>query len=339
MMSSETSSKNSKPIRKVKLAIEKSKNHKAGVGTLESKQNISRGSKTSQNRKIKPDDISYAGKNSSHKAKNSGKSIVKSKTKDEDRHGGVEGYEALINENRGFKPMNSGRKRKRIYADHNTGEGRTMHSKVETPGWKALSKVGKNKLKDDMAEEKRTTKVKSHDIQQFARKNSSIGGRISKENEVLDKKCISVSGAKGKAADKIKYFELDGGGNGMLTKSVKSKSPSSKQSDQNENKNAAEFLAKYPKKKVHDKKSFTGDAEVMDGRLKKTKRVIRIDPHDITNKRLDDAIVTNDNSKEKKEDVEKNVEMSKNAQFRAIQPSLSVLSFVEDNVNCSRQSL
>lgn len=30
--------------------------------------------------------------------------------------------------------------------------------------------------------------------------------------------------------------------------------------------------------------------------------------------------------------MEKNVEMSKNAQFRAIQPSPSILSFVEDNV-------
>ncbi|KAI8539265.1 hypothetical protein RHMOL_Rhmol09G0168600 [Rhododendron molle] len=38
-------------------------------------------------------------------------------------------------------------------------------------------------------------------------------------------------------------------------------------------------------------------------------------------------------TKEKKEDAEKNesVEMSKNAQFRAIKPSPSILSFVEDN--------
>lgn len=37
--------------------------------------------------------------------------------------------------------------------------------------------------------------------------------------------------------------------------------------------------------------------------------------------------------KEKKKNVgEKNVEMSKNAQFRAIQPSQSILSYVEENV-------
>lgn len=39
-------------------------------------------------------------------------------------------------------------------------------------------------------------------------------------------------------------------------------------------------------------------------------------------------------AKEKKKDLEKNVEMSKNAQFRAIKPSPSMLSFVEDNVIC-----
>lgn len=36
--------------------------------------------------------------------------------------------------------------------------------------------------------------------------------------------------------------------------------------------------------------------------------------------------------KEKKNELEDSVEMSKNAQFRAIQPSPSILSFVEDNV-------
>lgn len=36
--------------------------------------------------------------------------------------------------------------------------------------------------------------------------------------------------------------------------------------------------------------------------------------------------------KEKK--VEKSIEVSKNAQFRAIEPSPAILSFVEDNVIC-----
>lgn len=39
-----------------------------------------------------------------------------------------------------------------------------------------------------------------------------------------------------------------------------------------------------------------------------------------------------ESTKEKNKDLEQKVDMSKNAQFRAIQPSSSILSFVEDNV-------
>lgn len=87
------------------------------------------------------------------------------------------------------------------------------------------------------------------------------------------------------------------------------------------------------KKMVSDKKSFHGDSKALDDQpKKKKKRVIRIDPYDTSNKRLDDGLITDENAKEKIKDVEKNVEMSKNAQFRAIQPSPSILSFVEDNL-------
>lgn len=87
------------------------------------------------------------------------------------------------------------------------------------------------------------------------------------------------------------------------------------------------------KKTVSDKKSFDGDSQAQDDQpKKKKKRVIRIDPYDTSNKRLDDGLIPDENAKEKKKDMEKNVEMSKNAQFRAIQPSPSILSFVEDNL-------
>ncbi|GAU18681.1 hypothetical protein TSUD_125140 [Trifolium subterraneum] len=76
-----------------------------------------------------------------------------------------------------------------------------------------------------------------------------------------------------------------------------------------------------------------GDAEKLDDRRwKKKKRVIRIDPYDISNKRLDDAIVADGIKEEKKKDSEKKPEMSLNAQFRAIQPSPSILTFVEKNL-------
>ena len=47
-------------------------------------------------------------------------------------------------------------------------------------------------------------------------------------------------------------------------------------------------------------------------------------------------ICFSDNTTEQKEDsdTEEDTELSKNAQFRAIQPSPSIISFVEENVIC-----
>ncbi|KAF3340554.1 GTP-binding protein EngB [Carex littledalei] len=62
----------------------------------------------------------------------------------------------------------------------------------------------------------------------------------------------------------------------------------------------------------------------------KRKRVIKIDPYDASNKRLDDTPCLKENVQE---NAEENVaEISKNAQFRAIQPNTSILSFVEENL-------
>ncbi|XP_020700991.1 uncharacterized protein LOC110112940 isoform X1 [Dendrobium catenatum] len=59
---------------------------------------------------------------------------------------------------------------------------------------------------------------------------------------------------------------------------------------------------------------------------KTTRRVIKIDPYDISNKRLDDGVPKSDIA------VEKETVVSMNAQFRAIQPSAGILSFVEENL-------
>ncbi|XP_074558902.1 uncharacterized protein LOC141814850 [Curcuma longa] len=60
--------------------------------------------------------------------------------------------------------------------------------------------------------------------------------------------------------------------------------------------------------------------------VRKKKRGIRIDPYDTSNKRLDDGVTNSEKVNKEK------TEISKNAQFRAIQPSSSILSFVEDNL-------
>ncbi|KMT07497.1 hypothetical protein BVRB_6g151110 [Beta vulgaris subsp. vulgaris] len=101
------------------------------------------------------------------------------------------------------------------------------------------------------------------------------------------------------------------------------------------------------KKKLWDKrKKFGGDlGAAMEAKPKKKKRVIKIDRYDTSNKRLDDGNVLNDitNQLKKKKDVEEEeaekVELSKNAQFRAIKPSSSILTFVEDNLLGRRRDI
>ncbi|RVW56463.1 putative GTP-binding protein EngB [Vitis vinifera] len=141
------------------------------------------------------------------------------------------------------------------------------------------------------------------------RKRSLKGGRSSGEDESDDNKSSSKSVRPVRLRSKVEDA------------TVESKHPSRRPKD-----------TKPTKRTVKDKKSLDDNSVAADNRPKKKKRVIRIDPYDITNKRLDDGIVTNESTKEKDEDLEKNVTMSKNAQFRAIQPSPSILAFVEDNL-------
>ncbi|CAN4101870.1 unnamed protein product [Withania somnifera] len=95
------------------------------------------------------------------------------------------------------------------------------------------------------------------------------------------------------------------------------------------------------RKKVEDKKKEKKMGVTESKKKKKKKRVIRIDPHDTSNKRIDEVLPSKDNNKEKQEDSakEKTVELSKNAQFRAIRPSPSILSFVEDNLLGRRRDI
>ncbi|GKV20797.1 hypothetical protein SLEP1_g30864 [Rubroshorea leprosula] len=124
-------------------------------------------------------------------------------------------------------------------------------------------------------------------------------------------------------------YKTDVGAKGSLKKHVKNISNSRKRMDQSPN--ASPLLSA--------KKTLVGDSEILDDQPKKRKRVIRLDPYDISNKRLDDGMSINENTKEKKNDLEKDAEISKNAQFRAIQPSPSILSFVEDNLLGRRRSI
>lgn len=257
-------------------------------------------------------DIRYSD-NKLYKKENGGRSNVRLKINSKPV------YERKFDGDRGFKPIKDDRKRKRVYADRDNSKI------VETPTRKVLSKRW-NELKDGLAKGKRTTRVKSHDFEQPEKVKFLKGERKFRETESLDS-----NGGKNlrlKAVDK-----MDRGGISLMKTDAKNKFESRKQSEQNHDGRAAEPLGKFEKKKAHDKKGVGDDLAGNVDRRKKRKPAIRIDPHDISNKRLDDGIATVGHNIEKKEDEEKNtsVEMSKNAEFRAIKPSPSILSFVEDN--------
>ncbi|XP_024011726.1 uncharacterized protein LOC18018063 isoform X2 [Eutrema salsugineum] len=79
-------------------------------------------------------------------------------------------------------------------------------------------------------------------------------------------------------------------------------------------------------------KRVSGDgSDIQEDQPRKRKR-IRLDPYDTSNKRIDDDVVLDGRKEKKKNDDEKSVGMSQNAQFRAIQPSQSILSYVEENL-------
>ncbi|KAL5727243.1 hypothetical protein ACHQM5_000460 [Ranunculus cassubicifolius] len=94
-----------------------------------------------------------------------------------------------------------------------------------------------------------------------------------------------------------------------------------------------------PKKKLRPKKYAEEDYSEDDPPKRKRKKVMRIARGDISNKRIDDGIVIEGQTVEKKEDPDKKMEISMNAQFRAIQPSPSILSFVEENLLGRRRTI
>lgn len=84
-------------------------------------------------------------------------------------------------------------------------------------------------------------------------------------------------------------------------------------------------------------KSRANDESLMVEEEKKTrKKYMKLDPNDITNKRLDDGSPKREQVSEKGEKQE--TQISKNAQFRAIRPSPDILSYVSNNLIGRRRS-
>ncbi|KAK4765474.1 hypothetical protein SAY86_026564 [Trapa natans] len=164
--------------------------------------------------------------------------------------------------------------------------------------------------------------------------------RISRHAVDTDSEAKGPSGKTGKIArktgvssEKLKNREKHFRSGVSEKRSKYSSSHLTRKQDEN-----AEALPKSWKKRQQTKGKADDDSTMEDDKPKRRKRVIRIDPHDISNKRLDDGIV-HEKTKEEKNDWEDSVEISKNAQFRAIQPSPSIISFVEDNLLGRRRTI
>ncbi|XP_020575331.1 uncharacterized protein LOC110021252 [Phalaenopsis equestris] len=125
----------------------------------------------------------------------------------------------------------------------------------------------------------------------------------------------------GELADNVCDVEMDG-----LEKPATIKVGENQISEQKPIRRPTRLLDKTGKKIRVQTKSIENGLTETSASKKKTRRVIKIDPYDFSNKRLIDGAPRSDIS------VEKETVVSMNAQFRSIQPSDEILSFVEENL-------
>ncbi|KAG8633699.1 tRNA modification GTPase MnmE isoform X1 [Manihot esculenta] len=239
-------------------------------------------------------------------------------------HGVQQGSESEV-DGKGKFAVNSGRKRKRIFADQHVDGKLSYNTKS-----KDLSKKGIKQMKDDTVKRK-NSKGPARSIWVSGRMNNATSKKkhpsfdgIGATESAKEPSCKRSNRSKEEG-------KLDAGKYDLSKKQSKSKSDSSKRLVQSQTNHPKVPHSKPSKKTFQNKQSVADDNAEVDGQPKKKKRVIRLDPHDISNKRLDDGTVSGERVEEKKKEFEKDAEMSKNAQFRAIEPSPSMLSFVEDN--------
>ena len=232
-----------------------------------------------------------------------------------------------------FKPMSFDRKKKRIFAEQESGGEVTSSGYAKMANRKDLSSKGWNRVKDDFNNEKHkkspsrtesstsetkysrkfkdtvksarpSNRAKAEDVDNFQiEKNNKKSHRTTWTSSKTDNSTSETRYSSRKRKETIESAResnrttakdvdgMDFGGTGSSKKHVKSTSDSSKRLDLNQKKFPDVSPSKSAKKKVQGKRGLDDDSEVLDEQPKKSKRVIRIDPHDISNKRLDDGIV------------------------------------------------
>ncbi|MCD7466993.1 hypothetical protein HAX54_004127 [Datura stramonium] len=309
---------NVKPRKKLKLANGLSKDAKKSVETLDSNGKRVGTSIKAPNRENETDGVSHSADNASSKKGSRVKRMVRSNAVEEV-------YEALVNAKSGIFYG----KKKRVYAHRDMDNKGTLENCVGSSRRRSLLIAKPSTRKMDLE-----TQEKFSDSRESRENTLYDKGRRSNNSELSNER----NSRKVKEIRKVKCAKLDGYGE---EENVKRKFKERKILDQSASKQKAECHSRFSRKKVQDKKNLGEDLDVSEQRPKKKKQVIRIDPHDTSNKRLDDGVPSKDNNKKKQEDSakEKAVELSKNAQFRAIRPSPSILSFVEDNLLGRRRDI
>ena len=101
----------------------------------------------------------------------------------------------------------------------------------------------------------------------------------------------TLRGRRSKKVNEANELNVDG--NSLSKKLAESKSYSGRRTVQNQSKTDAASSTTGKKTRKSKKGLAACDSEVVDDKPKKKKRVIRLDPYDVSNKRLDDQIASN----------------------------------------------
>ncbi|KAK7290366.1 hypothetical protein RIF29_04730 [Crotalaria pallida] len=230
--------------------------------------------------------------------------------------------ENSLNKNRVYGRENGFKKRENFNGLESSEEGRGGESGEKRGKFRTLGSDGRKKKKIYGKEEKvengklwngvgesknkpLLTKWEEQQLKQLV------------EGKTDDHRTMWGPGKKGNVGSKTRHFTHE-------MKDKKEGSSFIKKNDQDKT---------WLKNKDKDKAGSYDNTEILADQPKKKKKTIRIEyPNDISKKRADDDLCIKGIKEEKKKEPEEEPVMSKNAQFRAIQPSPSILSFVENNM-------
>ncbi|WOG91180.1 hypothetical protein DCAR_0310428 [Daucus carota subsp. sativus] len=249
---------------------------------------------------------------------------------------GEKGFERKSFENKGFE------RKSKTFHKGNTFEprnGKGFKNKFDSRDESDLIDDSKGKGFENKGFERKTNlknKSSAHKFDgpgKFGRSKFEDKNRTADRGNSFEFRSNDGKTIKGYKNNSKAEIEVDGGGEqGMENKGFERKNSFKNQFDDNQH---------SPVKFGRNRKNKTPvDDDSEDRPKKKKKRGMRLDRYDLSKKRMDDAAPPATDAIQKKEpDENKDVEISKNAQFRAIQPSPSILSFVEENLLGRRREI